>query len=155
SAIEWSYELLRPDEQTLFTRFAVFAGGCTLDAAQAICSFDALEGLSTLVDGSLLRHHEQDDGEARFTMLETIREYASERLEASGEAHELRQRHAEYFAAVDERLGVDLRFAEPEWPALDRDVDNYRAALAELVSSREAELLVRLVYSLRFFWLAR
>ena len=87
ATIDWSYDLLGPDEQTLFARLAVFAGGCTLEAAEAVCGADGLlTGLATLIDNSLLRQEEQPDGEPRFTMLETIRAYALERLEAGGEA---------------------------------------------------------------------
>ena len=95
ATIDWSYDLLGPDEQTLFARLAVFAGGCTLAAAEAVCGGDGLlTGLSTLVDNNMLRQEEQPDGEPRFTMLETIRAYALERLEPSGEADEIRRRHA-------------------------------------------------------------
>ena len=110
ATIDWSYDLLGPDEQALFARLAVFVGGCTLEAAEAVCGGDGLlTGLSTLIDNSLLRQEEQPDGEPRFTMLETIRAYALERLEASGEAEEIRRRHAEHFLAVAEQIGPDWR----------------------------------------------
>ena len=88
-------------------------------------------------------------------MLETIRDAAVERLEASGEAEELRRRHAGYFAAVDERDVVDLRFGEPDWFALERDLDNFRAALNELVACDDRASLVRLVFALRYLWWVR
>ncbi len=78
--LEWSYDLLRDVERTLFARLSVFAGGCTLEAAEAVCAsvddFDMLEGVSSLVENSLLKHEDRPDGEIRFGMLETIREYA-------------------------------------------------------------------------------
>src|SRR5207249_9443862 len=96
AAIEWSYELLDEDDKHLFARLAVFVGGCALESADQVAEAD-LETLQSLVAKSLLRH----TGE-RFWMLETIREYAEERLVESSEAHELGRRHAEYFLALGE-----------------------------------------------------
>ena len=108
ATIDWSYALLGPDEQTLFARLAVFVGGCTLEAAEAVCGgAGILTGLATLIDNSLLRQEEQADGEPRFTMLESIRAYALERLEASGEADEIRRRHAEHFLSLADRIEED------------------------------------------------
>ena len=96
------------DEQALFRRLGVFVGGCTLEAAEAVCNadgdlpLDVLDGLAALVDKSLLKQAEGAAGEPRFTMLETIREYALERLAASGETNGMLQRHAEYFLALAE-----------------------------------------------------
>ena len=114
-AIEWSHALLDEDEQLLFARLAVFSGGRTLEAIEAVCDargdlpMDALESVSSLLDKSLLRQEEGPEGEPRFMMLETIHEYARERLEASGEAEETRRLHAEYFLALAEggRTGVE------------------------------------------------
>ncbi len=107
AAISWSYDLLSDDERRLFHRASVFAGGCSLEALEAICEgddgqngFDALEGVSSLLDHSLLRRVEQPEGEARFGMLETIREYALERLEMSEEGETVHRRHAEYCLAL-------------------------------------------------------
>ena len=89
--IDWSHDLLSPAEQKLFRRLSVFVGGCTLEAAEAVCNtrrdleIDVLEGMSSLVDKSLVQQIEQKDGEARFAMLETIREYGLEQLTATGE----------------------------------------------------------------------
>src|SRR5207253_271164 len=93
AAIDWSYELLPPDEQRLFGRLAVFAGGCTAEAAAEVLGASRRD-LAALVDRSLLRETLGPDGTLRFTMLETIRAYALERLDADPEAGELRQRHA-------------------------------------------------------------
>src|SRR5439155_26195164 len=100
STITWSYDLLPETEQQVFRQLGVFVGGFTLEAAEAVCGgdgevgFDVLDGIGSLVESSLVRLDELLDGEPRFTMLETIREYAVERLEASGEASMLRRRHA-------------------------------------------------------------
>ena len=155
ATIDWSHELLGPDEQTLFARLAVFAGGCTLDAAEAVCGNNVLEGVSILVDDNLLRQEEQPDGEPRFTMLETIRTYARERLQAAGETDDIKRRHADYFLAVDERTIVDPRFGEVDSLLLERDLDNFRAALTNLSARDERESIVRLVHALRFLWMTR
>ena len=111
--IEWSYTLLEEGERVLFARLAVFSGGRTLEAIEAVCDakgdlpVDTLDGVSSLLDKSLLRQEEGPEGEPRFVMLETIHEYARERLEASGEAEEARRLHAEYFLALAE--GVRAR----------------------------------------------
>jgi predicted ATPase len=107
--LEWSHELLSEQERRLFGRLAVFVGGCSLQAAQATCGTPEdsegklLEGLEALVDKSLLRGEEGAGGESRFSMLETIREYAAERLAASGEEGQVRARHASFFAALGAR----------------------------------------------------
>ena len=102
----------------------------------------------------MLRQEEQPDGEPRFTMLETIRAYALERLEASGEADEIRRRHAEHFLAVAEQIERDWRKGDVDLLLLERDHDNFRAALTELVARDDRESFVRLVYGLRVFWVA-
>ena len=97
-AIDWSYNLLNEDEQILFRRLSIFTGGCSLNALEALCqrglNIDALDGLESLVDKSLLQQEEQDNGEPRFRMLETIREYAMERLGESGEEEDVAWEHA-------------------------------------------------------------
>jgi len=102
AAIGWSYDLLSRSEQTLFAGFSVFVGGATFDAAEAVLGSDyergfLLDELGSLVDRSMLRRGEGPEGEPRFWMLETLREYALDRLEARGEAEPLRRRHAFYF----------------------------------------------------------
>jgi predicted ATPase/class 3 adenylate cyclase len=143
ATIEWSYELLDEKERRLFARLAVFAGGCTLQAAEEVTDAD-LDTLQSLVDKSLLRHTDQ-----RFWMLETIHEYAAERLEESSEADELRQRHAEHFLALAEEAAPHLIFYSSEWTEhLEREHDNLRAALEHL----DGELTLRLAGALKDFW---
>jgi tetratricopeptide (TPR) repeat protein len=137
STIDWSHDVLHADEQILFRRLSVFAGGCTLEAAQAVCTAgddlpqDVLDGLASLSDKSLLRLTEGVAGAPRFTMLETIREYALEQLNLSGEAKALRRRHAAYFLDLAERAAPQLHRAEQQtWLArLEAEHDNLRAAL--------------------------
>lgn len=151
AAIEWSHDLLTPDEQRLFARLAVFRGGCTLDAVEGVIGAD-LDALTSLVDKSLLRH--RDD---RFSMLETIREYATERLESSGEADELWRRHAEHFLALAEEADRWLWQGGPrEWlDRLDAEHDNARGALDRLEASGETQLAMRFVGALWRFWVMR
>ena len=123
ATIDWSYELLVEDEQRLFVCLAVFAGGCTVEAAEQV-AVASLDSLQSLVDKNLLLH----SGD-RFFMLETIREYALERLEESAE---VRRRHAQFFAALAERSEIELRGPEQErWFELMRkEIDNFRTALS-------------------------
>jgi predicted ATPase len=151
ATIEWSYELLTPEEQRLFARLAVFSGGCTLEAAEEVADAD-LDTLQSLVDKSLLRHSEE-----RFWMLETIREYAAERLEESGEADELRRRHARRLLALAEALEPkvrkeSIRGGREGLDRLEHEHDNLRAALDQLEESGEAEFALRLTAALADFW---
>jgi predicted ATPase len=155
ATIEWSYELLGPSEQEFFDRLAVFAGGFTLEAFEEVCEAD-LDALSSLVDGSLVRQEEGLDGELRFTMLETLRDYALERLEARGDEQTLRRRHAERFLALAEEAEPHiLRVDQVAWLARLRvDHDNFRAALAWSLERSEVELALRVSGSLRRAWVA-
>lgn len=148
ATIDWSYELLTHEERALFSRLSVFAGGCTIEAADAVYvadkDLDLVEGLASLVDKSLLRRQGED--ELRFFMLETIREYAVERLEETGLQAEVRDAHAGfYYQMVD---GVEMELVGPDQVAwmrrLDREIDNIRSALSwltEIGSGREAVCL--------------
>jgi predicted ATPase len=159
NTIEWSYDLLEAPEQQLFWRLAVFVDGCRLDATEAVCNSDpgdvtALDGLQSLVDKSLLRNRPDFDGEPRFWMLETIREYASDRLTKNGEAEVIARRHAEHFLDLAERAEADLWGQQTDvWlPRLDAEEANFRAALGWAVAQDEAEVAVRLAGSLFPFW---
>jgi predicted ATPase len=145
AAIQWSHDLLDEAEQLLFARLAVFAGGCTLEAAEAVAGAE-LDVLEALVQKSLVRH----SGE-RFWMLETIRDYGLERLDELGEAEVVRRRHAEWFLAFAERGEPHLDGPEQaEWLGrLEADVANIREAAAQ------PDLAGRFVAALRFFWAKR
>ena len=114
ATMDWSYDLLSPAEQKLFRRLAVFVGGCNLEGVEAVCDthgdldLDLLDGTASMVDKSLLQQIEQANGESRFVMLETIREYALEKLEASGEAEQMQRHHAAYFLAFAEEAEPHL-----------------------------------------------
>lgn len=167
--IAWSHDLLDAGEQALFRRLAVFAGGCTLEAAEAVCApgtegpeeTDILEGLAALVDNSLLVSLPggagSEGGEPRFTMLETVREYASERLESSGEAEEVRRKHARYYLALAESLQPEVSpERDRDWIVrLEEEHDNLRAALRSAVQARDAETGGRLVLMLWRLWAER
>ncbi len=138
-ALDWSYNLLTPGEQDLFGRLAVFAGGCTLEAAEAVCAtpgpspIPVLDGLVSLINNNLARVKvdNEGDGETRVGMLETLREYGLERLEATGETAAVRGRHAAYYLALVEAAEPELMGAEQErWLGrLEAEHDNLRAAL--------------------------
>lgn len=177
--IAWSYELLGADEQCLFRRLAVFAGGWTQTAAEAVCGdeLDVLAGLGVLVDHSLVRQLEQPDGSTRFGMLETIREYAAEQLEAHGEAAGIQARHASFYVKLAEaghpRLGEVEASGEQHyhrWVSrpgmrmyefaawlglLESEQDNLRAALACLLNTRSGEQALRLANLLGPFWYSK
>ena len=156
ATLDWSYELLDGDEQRLLASLAVFSGGATLEAAQAVCGAD-LAGLSSLVDKSLLRREEPSDAEPRYRLLETIREYAVERLQQRPDAEELRRRHAEHFRAEAERAAAELRAGQPSsevYARLETDLDNLRAAL-RWADSTAPELMLLLAGTLKLFWRVR
>jgi predicted ATPase/class 3 adenylate cyclase len=162
STIDWSYQLLEETEQTLFTRMGVFAGSCTFEASEAVCNVDGdlpidiVEGISTLTSKSLLRQAEGVDGEPRFVMLETIREYALDRLAVLEELNSMRRRHAAYYLGLAERTETKLQGPEQVvWlDRLEVEHDNLRAALAWALEV-EAELGLRLAGALAPFWNVR
>lgn len=147
ATIEWSHELLEHDEQRLFARLAAFRGGCTLEAAESVAGAD-LDTLQSLVDKSLVRVRAD-----RFWMLETIREYAAERLGASGEADALGERHAEHFVALAEEAEPHVRRDSQPWvERLEAEHDNLRAALDRLESEGSSQRVQRLAGALWRFW---
>jgi predicted ATPase/class 3 adenylate cyclase len=149
ATIEWSYDLLDSGAQELFARLSVFAGTFSLEAAEDVCDAD-LDGVAALVDYSLLK----TVGDDRFLMLETIREYAHERLADTG-GDDLRTRHARYFAAVAEEAYARRFDAEAEWSArLDVDHDDLRSAL-DWLEVHNVDAAVELSGALGWFWLSR
>jgi predicted ATPase len=172
NTIAWSYDLLDEIEKALFRRLSVFAGGFTLEAVQAVCVLDAtstassaednedagLDQLAQLLDKSLVQPQQGMGGEPRFTMLETIHEYAQEQLEASGEATTVQERHAGYFLRLAEEADPQMFAPEREgWmERLDREEANLRAALAWSKSDKDAvQAGLRLVRALTFYWSLR
>jgi predicted ATPase/class 3 adenylate cyclase len=148
AALDWSFDLLDEEQQRAFARVSVFAGGFRLDAAEAVCGAD-IDSVDVLLENSLLRSEERPDGEPRFSMLESIRDYASEQLEREGVDHDLRQRHARWYAdwlegRTDERLAGRL---VGEWEPEDEEHDNLRAALAWARDRGESELELQLAAS--------
>jgi predicted ATPase len=173
NTIAWSYDLLAPNEQRLFRRLAVFVEGVTLQAVQAVCAFDAtstssstgadegalLEQVAQLLDKSLVHAQQGTTGEPRFTMLETIREYASEQLAASGEQGTVQERHAQYFLRLAEEAEPDLyRPTERDsWlERLESEDANLRVALAWCEAKQDrVEAGLRLAGALAFYWYLR
>ncbi len=162
-AIAWSYDLLTSAEQRLFRRLSVFVGGCNLEGVEAVCDtkgdldLDLLDGMASMVDKSLLQQIERANGESQFTMLETIREYASEKLQAGGEEASTKRAHAAYCLVLAEEEATDKSAVEgPEW--LERfalEHDNFRAALEWLTETGNAEWGLRLGTALFRFWETR
>jgi predicted ATPase len=163
ATIEWSYALLDEGEQLLFGRLAVFSGGRTLEAIEAICDtegdlpMDAFDGVSSLLDKSLLRQEEGPNGEPRFVMLETIHEFAREKLRQSAEAEQIKRVHAEYFLTLAEEANPELKGPDQlQWlERLEVEHDNMRTALSWALERREAEVVLRLGGALWWFWSVR
>jgi predicted ATPase/class 3 adenylate cyclase/DNA-binding CsgD family transcriptional regulator len=169
-AIAWSYDLLEPDEQALFRRLAVFRG-CTLEAAETVClgelprpgamwvalpplDLEILDGIESLVDKSLLLQERTVDGQPWFRMLETVREFAAERLEESGEAGAVRRRHILWAVRLAEEAESQLHAGEQaHWFAqVEQAHDNLRAALSWCEERGYAEPALRLAVALWWFW---
>jgi len=163
ATIDWSYELVDESEQRLFRLLSVFVGGFTMEAAEAICKecgsaeADVLDSIASLADKSLVSQVEQEHGEPRFQMLETVREYGLEALSASGEEGPVRDSHASVFTALAEAAEPRLEQEdEAMWlERLEREHDNLRAALGWLTVSGQVEQALRLAASLCLFWFMR
>jgi non-specific serine/threonine protein kinase len=157
--IEWSYSLLSEQERILFRRLAAFAGGWTLEAAEEVCSGntihskDVLDLLSQLVDKSLVLV-ETKDGASRYRRLETIRQFAREKLAERGEANQLQDRHMEYFLNKAEEIEPFLTGSEQSvWmDYLELELDNIRAAMEWSISNKRGEESLRLIGSLSWFF---
>ncbi len=160
NTIAWSYNLLEESDKMLFARLAVFAGGWSLDAAESVCDdapeVSVLDGLASLLDKSLIQKTEDNSSEPRFAMLETIHEYALERLQASADEELLRRRHADYFTHFAERSGKALysRYQSRGLTNLETEQNNFRAVLSwSLAGNPEPGL--RLIAALGACWRIR
>jgi predicted ATPase/class 3 adenylate cyclase len=159
-AIDWSYQLLTPADQASLRRLGVFIGGFTIAAAEGVLgadegAVDAVELLENLADQSLIRRLQEDHGEPRLAILETIREFALERLAEAREMDDARRRHAEVMLATAERIEPLLASSSEALDALTHDHDNLRAALEWAVETGEADLGLRLGYAAWRFWQRR
>jgi len=160
NTIDWSHGLLTEPEQKLFRRLSAFVGGCTMEAAEAVCNtshdlgIDLLEGISSLVDKNLVLQVEQDGADPRFSMLETIREYALDRLEASGEQESVQKAHAAYCLVLAEEGNPELSPRDrSRWLAqCDAEIDNFRRALDWLFQAQAFDWGFRLCEALFRFW---
>jgi predicted ATPase len=164
STIDWSYDLLSNSEKQLFRRLAIFAGGTTFEAADAVCNaesdldLDLLDGLQSLLNKSLVRVLEDTTtGEFRYTMLQTIRQYALEKLEETGEVEQLSEHYSVYFVELAERLDAKLRTAE-QLAALkqyDTEYANLQEVLYQVTEKRDGNHAFRLAAAMGYFWRTR
>jgi predicted ATPase/class 3 adenylate cyclase/DNA-binding CsgD family transcriptional regulator len=166
NTIAWSYNLLEDQEQRLFRRLAVFVGGCTLEAIEAVCvaretsnpTMSMLDSVASLIDKSILQQTEQEAVQPRLVMLETIREYGLEALETSGEMEVTRLAHAMYYLVMAEKAEPELTgLQQAMWlERLEREHDNLRAAMKWLLEREEVEqsieMALRLAGALQRFW---
>jgi predicted ATPase len=153
ATIEWSHELLDEAEQRLFRALSVFAGGSTYDPAEAVCDADP-DPLQSLVDKSLVRRRSGQNGEPRYWMLETIREFATECLDSSTDGAALRALHAHHYAALLAAQAANVRRHDAVAVATARDeVDNGRTALAWAIEHGDAQTAARILWGLWFLWL--
>jgi predicted ATPase len=160
ATLEWSYAGLDPAQQRLFRRLSVFTGGCTNESVEAVCNtkrdlgVDAIEGLASLLDRSLVRAADSAGGGRRFGMLMTVREFGLEQLEKSGERDAVAYVHAAYCLVIAEEVVVRRSAAElADWLALcEVEHDNLRAALAYLVETGRADWALRLAVGLYRYW---
>jgi len=159
-AVAWSYDLLTESERTLFRRLSIFVGGCTIEAVEAICGvmddleLDVLDGIESLLNKSLIRQKELADGESRFSMLETIREYGLECLAENDEKIATGRQHAAFFLDLVETLEPELTGARQaaSLGQLEMEHDNLRAALRWAKENIEVETGLRVAGSIWRFW---
>jgi predicted ATPase/DNA-binding CsgD family transcriptional regulator len=162
ATIEWSYHLLSEQERTLFCRLCAFAGGCTLEAAEAVCTGDGIEEkqvlelLSHLIDQSLV-HMQERSGDAHYRLLEVIRQFGREKLEAKGETIILGRRHRDWYLGLAEQAEQELMGKhQGAWLArLEAEHENLRAALHWSLEQKEGEEAARMGVSLWPFWILR
>lgn len=162
AAMDWSYDLLSVKEQLLLRRLSVFAGGWTLEAAEGVCAGETLQAdavldvLTQLVDKSLVLV-ETRSGDPRYRLLESVRQYAQNKLAASGEAGGVRRRHAAWFTTLAERAGPELSGADQAvWQErLELDLDNFRVAMQWSLEDPETDAGVRIAGALHWFWYVR
>jgi predicted ATPase/DNA-binding CsgD family transcriptional regulator len=157
AALDWSYHLLPPAEQRLLRVLSVFVGGCTLDAVASVAQTPPVDGIASLVDKSLLRQVNTSDAETRCYMLETVRQYALERLAGSGDLDAVRARHAAHFLELAEAAEPELTGPRQVlWlEVLEREHDNLRAALRWCIDQRDMEMAARLGGAVWRFWSVR
>jgi len=161
STIDWSYQLLADDDKTLFRRMAVFEGGAMLDAVEAVTNpdstFDTLEGITSLIEKSLLHQDLAGNGEPRFLMLETIREFARDRLEECGETARIRDHHLAYMETIALDVEEGIRGpSQAEWlERLDAESGNLRSALEWAEESANAPAFITLARNLWRYWWVR
>ncbi|MFC9606597.1 BTAD domain-containing putative transcriptional regulator [Streptomyces niveus] len=157
AVVDWSWDLLDPAERTALAALSVFAGGCDLAAAEAVCGPDALELLGSLVDKSLVIATPAPAGEMRYRLLETVLEYAGERLDESGERPAAERRHLVHFRELARHADAKLRGPEQgHWIArITLEYENMRTALRHAVADRDEHEALCLVHSLAFYWQIR
>lgn len=160
NAISWSYQILDPEEQALFAQLGVFVGGCTLEAVEAVCTWRSKSGVSTLeqlawlVDKSMLQHEMREDGEPRFMLLEILRAYALEQLEAGSQIEAARQRHMVYYRDLVQAIEPGPK--EPDLPSwmkrLEEEHDNLRAALQWALENDDSGSALAIAGAVWRFW---
>ncbi len=162
--LDWSYVLLPPELQTLFSRLAIFPGGCTIEAAESVCAIQSSDqggnlqdvpiGLTALVDQSLLSQHVEVDGEPRFQMLGMAREYALEKLEIRHEGEIIRRAQAHYYLDLVEQYALQqsLRGRSETFELLQHEYTNLKSAIHWVIEKREGELGLRFIIALWDYW---
>jgi predicted ATPase len=161
ATLDWSYNLLDAEHQKLFRRMAVFVGGATIEAIEAVCDtrqdlqVNLWEAIELLVDNSLIRRASADDEEPRFAMLETMREYGLERLTAAGEDAYIRKAHSAYCLVLAEEMAPTLRRERSGRHRLDAEIGNFRAALEWLTFTGEVEWGLRLMLAVGVYYFSR